>query len=48
MSYSGIGGAIDAMFKLLIVSFFVAWPLAIWKLVEIIIWVYRHLEWVGK
>lgn len=40
----GIGDAIEAMFKLLIFLIIFAVPLAIWKLVEIIIWVYNHFS----
>lgn len=44
MGYSGIGDAIEGLFKALIISAVVAWPLAIWKLIDIGIWVFSHVK----
>lgn len=42
--YEGVGNAVDAMFKFIMWSLVIAWPLAIWKLIEIIIWVVENVE----
>ena len=42
--FDGVGRAVDAVMGLLYISILVAWPLALWKLVEIVIWVWDHLE----
>lgn len=44
----GIGNAIDALWKLLLFLIIFALPLAIWKLVEIIIWIYNHISFSIK
>ena len=38
--FKGLGGAIN----LLVILFLVSLPLALWKLVDILIWVIRHLN----
>ena len=41
MSYSGIGDGIVLWFWL----GFAAMPLALWKLVDILIWFFSHISW---
>ena len=40
----GFGDALSGVFFMAI-GFLICLPLAIWKLVEIIIWVFKHLHW---
>lgn len=42
--YDGVGKAIDALFKFAIISAIISWPLAIWKLIEIAIWIFNHVS----
>jgi hypothetical protein len=42
--YSDIGPAIDATVRCVFILFVTTVPLAIWKLVDIALWVYSHLE----
>lgn len=39
--YSGIGDGIAVLFWIAVVSV----PLGLWKLVEILIWVFQHVHW---
>lgn len=42
---TGLSDFIDGIIKFAYFSFFVMWPLGIWKLVDIVYWVYTHLHW---
>ena len=42
--YEGVGDAIDGMFKLLLFLIVFAVPLALWKLIDIIIWLYKRVS----
>ena len=46
--YSDLGPAIDATVRFCFIMFLTAVPLAIWKLIDIAIWVYSHLEFGWK
>jgi hypothetical protein len=50
MFFAGLAGLFEAMgsaivFLLWVCAFMV--PLGLWKLVEILIWVFHHLQWVA-
>lgn len=45
-AYSGIGEAIAGLYIFACVSFFLAWPLALWKLWDIGVWFFAHIHWV--
>lgn len=42
---TGLGEGIDCLIKFAYFSFFIMWPLGIWKLIDIICWFYTHLHW---
>lgn len=42
--YQGIGEAFDAFMKFLFAVVIISVPLAIWKLVEICLWVGKHIH----
>lgn len=42
--YEGMGKAVDALYKALFASIIIAWPLAIWKIIEILIWIMDHVN----
>jgi len=44
---SGIGDAINNLVGFLLIATIISIPLAIWKIIEIIIWIYRnvHISW---
>lgn len=44
MSLEGLGRAMEGLASFAIFSFFVLMPLAIWKAVEIIIWLFNHVR----
>ena len=44
----GLGEAIRAMFTIILVLLVVAVPLALWKLIEVAIWLYDHIEVAWK
>ena len=46
----GLGRAVDGIFTMLIVSVVVAWPLAIWKVIEILIYIQSNMDitWGAK
>jgi len=39
-----MNSALDILIKMLYFSIFVAIPLAIWKIVDIVIWIIRHIN----
>ncbi len=43
-----LGDAIQALITMIIVLLVVAVPLALWKLIEIAIWLYDHIEVAWK
>ena len=44
----GLGEAIQALFTMIIVLLVVAVPLALWKLIDVAIWLYNHIEVAWK
>lgn len=44
MSYSSLGDGVVAGFKFLLILAAVSVPLAIWKLIDIAIWLYDHVS----
>jgi len=42
--YHNIGSAIDSFIKTSIILLVISIPLAVWKIVEIILWVYNHIS----
>ena len=46
--YSGIGDGIVGAIKVLFITVCISVPLAIWKMIDIIIWICKHLsiDWV--
>lgn len=42
--YEGVGNAVDAMFKAMVFLIVVFVPLGLWKLVDILIWLYRNVN----
>ena len=40
---NSLGDAIQALITMIIVLLVVAVPLALWKLIEIVIWLYDHI-----
>jgi hypothetical protein len=42
-SVNGLGDAIQALITMIIVLLAVAVPLALWKLIDIVIWLYNHI-----
>lgn len=42
--YSEIGKAIEALFKMLFIVCCLSTPLAIWKIIDIVIWVIKHIK----
>lgn len=40
----GIGQAFQGLATFCIASLFVAWPLGLWKLIEIVVWLFKHVE----
>lgn len=44
MSYAQIGEAVAATFKAMAVALCVFVPLGLWKFVEIVVWVFRHVS----
>ena len=40
MMYDGLGKALDTLF----IMFFACFPFAIWKVIDIIIWLYQNIE----
>lgn len=49
IAMSDIGRAVDAFMSLLMFSVVITWPLALWKMVDIIIWLFAHMRfaWEG-
>lgn len=45
MMLDGIGKAFDGLVQFCFLSLLIAWPLAIWKLIEIVVWFFRHISW---
>ena len=47
--YEGIGKGVDALFKMMLWLLIVFVPLGLWKLIEIIYWLYTHITigWVA-
>jgi hypothetical protein len=41
---SGIGDAIDAWFAITTTALLIFVPLGLWKLIEIVIWIIRHVK----
>lgn len=41
--YEELGDAIVAFYWFCIISLLITIPLAIWKLIEIVIWLFRHI-----
>lgn len=41
---SGIGDAIGDLFKWMLIMLVVFVPLGVWKLVEIIMWLFKHVH----
>lgn len=41
--YEGIGKAFDALFRLMSVVIIISVPLAIWKVIDIIVWICKHI-----
>ncbi len=42
--FEAIGDLVDGLMWFALISVFVLMPLAIWKLVEILIWIYQHFN----
>lgn len=42
-AFNGIGELIRLLFIVACISV----PLGVWKLVEIVVWVFQHLQWVS-
>lgn len=42
--FEGLGDAIDSAYKFIIFSLLVLLPLSIWKLIDIGIWLYNHIN----
>ena len=45
--FDGIDKLLTQLLTVCIVSILVAWPLAIWKVIDIALWIYSHLRWEG-
>lgn len=45
---NSLGDAIQALIMAVIVLLAVAVPLALWKLIDIVIWLYNHIEVAWK
>lgn len=45
MSYGEMGKGLMAALTTLLVVCAIAVPLAIWKLVELVLWIFKHLSW---
>ena len=45
---NSLGDAIQALITMIIVLLVVAVPLALWKLIEVAIWLYGHIEVTWK
>jgi len=45
---NSFGDVIDGIYKFVLISTFIAWPLAIWKLIELVFWIFDHINvvWV--
>lgn len=43
--YGDMGKSIVTLYWFAVISLFISTPLAVWKLIEILIYVYRHLHW---
>lgn len=41
---NGIGEALDQLFASMIWVLFISIPLAIWKIIDIIVWVWNHVS----
>lgn len=44
MIMQGIADGLDGIFRFLIVSVFILIPLSVWKIIDIVIWVYSNVE----
>ena len=42
--YEGIGKTVDGLLRFAMLSLFVAWPLALWQIGEILVWLCRHIS----
>ena len=42
--YSTIGDGITALFRFMIFSLIVLLPLALWKLIDIVVWLFQHVR----
>lgn len=42
--YNGIGEALSLLFIGFFLMLFIAVPLAIWKVIDIVLWAFSHLE----
>ena len=40
----GIGKGIEQLFMIMFVALCISVPLGVWKLVEVIIWVFKHVS----
>lgn len=45
MSLIGIGDGIGTLLLGMLIIIIVSVPLGIWKLIDIIIWLYKHVSW---
>lgn len=44
----GMFDELDRMFSFLIVLMAVAIPFAAWKIIDLVLYVFNHLQWVGS
>ena len=42
-NYSAIGDAICNLFIAIVILLLISIPLAVWKLIDIVIWLYKHI-----
>lgn len=42
--YSGVGDAVARLFNLMTILLCIFVPLGVWKLIDIIIWVFSHIK----
>jgi len=40
----GIGKAFDGLYKFAMFSLFVLLPLSVWKVIDILVWIYQHVR----
>lgn len=43
----GFGAALGRAFEIMLVCCVIFVPLGLWKLVEIVLWLWRHISWVS-